>query len=200
MSTRQADRLVDDYLRRLEAAAAHLQRSRRAELLAEIREHIEAALRQEDAVNEVAVRNVLERLGEPDEIVEAAEPVAATPTAAKAGALEIAALVALLVPLVGWVLGIVLVLASQAWAARDKVVGIALALLPALVPLSLIAVGAGSGGEEAVPAGDDRGVDVREDGSGGLGPTEFAVLGLLAGLPSVLYLGSRLRSRSLAGS
>ncbi len=54
MSTMQADRIVDDYLRRLEAAAAHLQRSRRAELVAEIREHIEAALRQDDAASEVA--------------------------------------------------------------------------------------------------------------------------------------------------
>ena len=40
MTTMQTDRLVDDYLSRLEEAAAHLQRSRRAELLAEIREHI----------------------------------------------------------------------------------------------------------------------------------------------------------------
>ena len=51
-----------------------MQRSRRAELIAEIREHIEAALREEDAASEVAVRNVLERLGPPEEIVEAAEP------------------------------------------------------------------------------------------------------------------------------
>ena len=74
MTTMQTDRLVDDYLSRLEAAAAHPQRSRRAELIAEIREHIEAALREEDAAGEVAVRNVLERLGPPEEIVEAAEP------------------------------------------------------------------------------------------------------------------------------
>ena len=63
MTTMQAERLVDDYLGRLEEAAAHLQRSRRAELIAEIREHIEAALREEDAAGEIAVRNVLERLG-----------------------------------------------------------------------------------------------------------------------------------------
>ena len=61
MTTMQTDRLVDDYLSRLEEAAAHLQRSRRAELIAEIREHIEAALREEEAASEVAVRNVLER-------------------------------------------------------------------------------------------------------------------------------------------
>ena len=77
MTTMQTDRLVDDYLSRLEEAAAHLQRSRRAELIAEIREHIEAALREEEAASEVAVRNVLERLGPPEEIVDAAEPAPA---------------------------------------------------------------------------------------------------------------------------
>jgi hypothetical protein len=40
MTTMETHRLVDDYLRRLEEAAAHLQRTRRAELVAEIREHI----------------------------------------------------------------------------------------------------------------------------------------------------------------
>ena len=77
MNTLETDRIVDDYLRRLEAAAAHLQRSRRAELVAEIREHIDVALRQEEAANEVAVRNVLDRLGPPEEIVDAAEPMPA---------------------------------------------------------------------------------------------------------------------------
>ena len=48
--------------------------SRRAELVAEIREHIEAALRQEDAASEVAIGNVLERLGPPEETIDAAEP------------------------------------------------------------------------------------------------------------------------------
>ena len=45
-----------------------------AELVAEIRGHIETALREEEAAGEAAVRNVLDRLGPPEEIVEAAEP------------------------------------------------------------------------------------------------------------------------------
>jgi hypothetical protein len=109
MTTMQTDRLVDDYLSRLEEAAAHLQRSRRAELIAEIREHIEAALREEEAVGEVAVRNVLERLGPPEEIVEAAQPAPAAeqrPT----GKLEVAAMVTLVVPFIGWLFGIAMVL------------------------------------------------------------------------------------------
>ena len=44
MTTLHTNKLVADYLRRLEQAAAPLTRSRRAELLAEIREHIDDAL------------------------------------------------------------------------------------------------------------------------------------------------------------
>jgi hypothetical protein len=195
MSTTQADRIVDDYLQRLEVAAARLQRSRRAELVAEIREHIEAALRQEDTANEAAVRNVLERLGPPEEIVEAAEPARA-PSATRVGTLEITALLALLVPVIGWLVGIVLVLVSEAWSNRDKLIGVGLALLPVLVPLFLIIVGAESGDEELVPVGDDRPVGREETGSGsGLGGVEVLILGMLAGLPSALYLGWRLRRR-----
>ena len=51
-----------------------MQRAHRTELIAEIRGHIETALAQEQAVGEAAVRNVLDRLGPPEEIVEAAEP------------------------------------------------------------------------------------------------------------------------------
>jgi hypothetical protein len=71
MDTMETDHLVDDYLRRLEHAAAHMQRARRTELIAEIRGHIETALREEEAAGEAAVRNVLDRLGPPEEIVEA---------------------------------------------------------------------------------------------------------------------------------
>lgn len=51
-----------------------MQRARRTELVAEIRGHIETGLGQEQAAGEAAVRNVLDRLGPPEEIVEAAEP------------------------------------------------------------------------------------------------------------------------------
>ncbi len=67
-----ADPLVEDYLRHLEAVAAVLPEYRRAELLAEIREHLAEAMRQVPAGDEAAVRAVLERLGSPEEIVAAA--------------------------------------------------------------------------------------------------------------------------------
>lgn len=194
MITMETDRLVDDYLRRLAAAAAHWQRSRRTELIAEIREHIEVALRQEEEASEAAVRNVLERLGEPEEIVGAAEPpLSSAPSGRPVGALEITALLALLVPFLGWLVGIVLVLVSDAWARRDKAIGIGLALLPLVLPL-LIVVAESGGAEEAVPVGDPRPVGLPESGSdSGPGGVEFFALFMLAGLPSALFLGWRLR-------
>ena len=194
MIAMETDRLIDEYLRRLDAAAAHLQRSRRAELVAEIREHIETALREEEAADEVAVRNVLERLGPPEEIVEAAEPPA-TEGPARTGKLEIAALVAMVIPFVGWLFGIVLVFVSQAWTSREKLVGVALALTPVLVPLLGFMVAGADGTQEPVPAEPPVGLE-QENTGGGIGPLEAVTLALLfiaGGLPSALYLGWRLR-------
>jgi HAAS domain-containing protein len=199
MITMDTDRLIDDYLRRLEAAAAHLQRSRRAELVAEIREHIEAALREEDAANEVAVRNILERLGPPEEIVEATEP-APTEGSRDPGRLETVALVALVIPFVGWIVGIVLVLISRAWSRREKFIGMGLGLLPAILPFFWVV--AQSGGRPAsssqVPAGPGGGGPLTDPGSGDSGAgIALAVLAIaiyfLAGVPSAVYLGWRLR-------
>jgi uncharacterized protein DUF4190/HAAS domain-containing protein len=67
-----ADPLVEDYLRHLEAVASGLPAYRREELLAEIRAHLAEAMRQVPPGDQAAVRSVLERLGSPEEIVAAA--------------------------------------------------------------------------------------------------------------------------------
>jgi hypothetical protein len=72
-----ADPLVEDYLRHLEAVASGLPEYRREELLAEIRAHLDEALRQVPAGDETAVRSVLDRLGSPEEIAAAADPMPA---------------------------------------------------------------------------------------------------------------------------
>jgi hypothetical protein len=197
MHTMETDRLIDDYLRRLEDAAAHMQRARRDELVAEIRGHIEAALRQELAAGEAAVRNVLDRLGPPEEIVEAAEPPAPHGDQ-RAGKLEIVALIALIVPFIGWLIGTVLVFASRIWSRRDKLIGALLLLLPILIfSLGFVAAGP-SGSEESAPPGVTGGPvgEKVEDSS-------FAPEGLVlfvAGLPSALYLAWQLRRDPAASS
>ena len=190
METMETDHLIDDYLRRLEHAAAHMQRARRTELVAEIRGHIETALSQEQAAGEAAVRNVLDRLGPPEEIVEAAEPPSPRDDR-RAGVLEIVALLALIVPLIGWLIGTILVFASRVWSRRDKVIGAILLTLPVLV-LGLGYVAAGpSGSEESTPPGDDRPVGQKVEDPVTLGGTELVLL--VAGIPSALYLGWKLR-------
>lgn len=148
------DVLVRDYLGRLEAAAWPLAVDRRAELVGEVREHIADALRVAGRSDEVTVRNVLERLGPPQEIVAAeAEPGAApsswvsaaqagTATASSAwGGVEITAVLlltvgALFLPFFGPILGLVFVWASTRWTRREKVIAtvivVALFVLPIL--------------------------------------------------------------------
>jgi uncharacterized membrane protein len=191
MHTMETDRLVDEYLRRLERAATHMQRARRDELVAEIRGHIDTALGQEQAAGEAAVRNVLDRLGPPEDIVEAAEPPSA-PGDQHAGKLEIVALIALIVPFIGWLTGTVLVFASRIWSRRDKLIGALLLLLP-IVVLSLGFVAAGpSGSEDSTPPGDNRPVGEKvEAPAPEAGPVALVLF--VAGLPSALYLGWQLR-------
>lgn len=152
MVTVKTDHIVDDYLHRLDKAATALPPERRSELLTEIRAHIDEDLRAADVTNEVAVRNVLERLGSPEEIVSAAADVPVTavnPTdrAVLRNRLAVAGLLALalgpfvmgMVQLPGIVLvlaGLILVSGSPAWSTRDKRVG--LLLLPLIPPTLLL--------------------------------------------------------------
>jgi len=76
------DALVREYMARLDAAAAALPAGRRTDLTTEVREHIDTALAAAGNSDEVTVRNVLERLGTPEEIVAGeavSPPMAASP-------------------------------------------------------------------------------------------------------------------------
>jgi hypothetical protein len=93
--------------------------------------------------------------------------------------------------LAGWMIGTILVFASRVWSRRDKLIGALLLLLPILV-LSVPFVAASAGGENAMPPGETGPAGEKvEDPSLGPGPTELYLL--VAGLPSALYLGWRLR-------
>jgi hypothetical protein len=128
MSTPTLHPLATDYLRRLHDAARVLPRAERRELLSEI----EAHLREATAVgaSDVEVLGVLERLGEPEEIVDAhLVHAGATETSrqARAGAREHATIVLLLVGGfvggIGWIAGLVLLWGSPVWRTREKWLG-----------------------------------------------------------------------------
>lgn len=67
-----ADGLVADYLRRLDAALGRLPAGRRRQLVAEITEHVEEARAQLVDPDEVTVRDLLDRIGRPEDIAAAA--------------------------------------------------------------------------------------------------------------------------------
>jgi hypothetical protein len=195
MRTSHPNPLVSAYLDQLDSAATGLPASRRTELIAEIRAHIDDALAEAGATDEVTVRNVLERLGAPEEIVAAATGPRMEPVRTR-GKLEIAALVVLalsgIVPVLGWAVGVVLVLSSEAWSRRDKAIGLVLGLAPILLgAIGVVAASAPS--RSAVPGADPQ---MMADGAGGLGPIELLVLvgwGVLSGPVSAAYLAYRLR-------
>src|SRR6266566_6281497 len=104
-----ADPLVDDYLRRLDAAASALPAHQRGELVSDIRDHLQEALRQTPAGDTAAVRTALDRLGPPEEIAAAADPPPGQPAAAPGQANGLAIASVLLAVL--WFAGIGAVLA-----------------------------------------------------------------------------------------
>ena len=146
------DELVRDYVGRLEAASWPLTPGRRAELAGEVREHIESALAEAGRRDAVTVRNVLERLGRPEEIVASEADVAAAPgwtgaagaappqAVRRWGAVEIAAIlfltVGVLVPIIGPVLGLLLVWLSSRWTTRDKVIATGIMAVVLVLPLA----------------------------------------------------------------
>jgi hypothetical protein len=122
-----ADRLVDDYLRRLGKEADPLPEGRRTELVAEVTAHI-AEARAEGAVSESEVREMLARLGTPEEIVLAAtDGLVLVDRQPRFRSREVAALLLLTVGgfvfLFGWVIGVVLLWTSDRWTRNEKWLG-----------------------------------------------------------------------------
>jgi hypothetical protein len=125
--------LVRDYLGRLHAAGWGLAPARRDELVAEVAEHINEALRAEGdagAHGEAVVRNVLERLGPPEDIARAAlehgdEPVYAAIRAEDGTTLRDVWTLLLLTfggffIGFGWLVGVVLLWSTPRWSTRDR--------------------------------------------------------------------------------
>lgn len=124
MTTTTLHPLAADYLERLERAARRLPRAERRELVEEISAHLSEATSA--GMPDAEVLTVLDRLGDPEDIVEAQLPDE-TARRGGAGGHEWAAIVLLLaggfIVFVGWIAGAVLLWSSRAWSVRDKVIG-----------------------------------------------------------------------------
>lgn len=145
-----ADALIDDYLGRLRAASWPLPASRQAELQAEVSEHIDAALADAGTRDEATVRNVLVRLGAPEDIAsaEGATPATSVPTgwvpgqaAVRSwGAVEILAILfltvgAVILPFVGPIAGLAFTWASRIWSTREKAIATGIVVVLLAVPV-----------------------------------------------------------------
>lgn len=147
MTTQQ---LIDGYLARLRDAAVVLPPARRAELVAEVAEHIETAVEEPDD-DEVAVRNILERLGPPEEIVAAELEGARTPGGSgMAGGSGAAVAVVparrrrefrIVVAAILLVLGILLVLIASSQGPGSAVYALSVAVLTPYVWIPLVIAG-----------------------------------------------------------
>ena len=124
--TTEVDALILRYLQDLEGELRDLPANRRQELLDEVGEHIAAARAALDPETEAGVRTVLERLGDPADIAAEARErfgVQRPPARPATPWLEVIALVVLVIPFLGWIVGVVLVWMSRLWTTRDKLIG-----------------------------------------------------------------------------
>lgn len=124
MATTSLHPLAADYLDRRDHAVRRLPRAERRELVEEIGAHLYEATRPD--MSDAEALTVLDRLGEPEEIVAAQRPEE-RPRRGRPGGQEWAAIVLLLIGgfifVFGWIVGAVLLWSSRAWTTRDKLIG-----------------------------------------------------------------------------
>ncbi len=122
MSTTTLHPLAAAYLDRLRHAGRRLPRPVLRELVADIEAHLSETTNL--GMSDAEVLTVLDRLGDPEEIIDAQQPRAAADTR---GAHEWAAIILLLfggfIFGLGWLAGLILLWSSRAWTTRDKWIG-----------------------------------------------------------------------------
>jgi hypothetical protein len=206
MRDTSTDQIVDDYLRRLNAALKDLPRDRRRELVEEIREHIELGRTELGSESEADLRSLLDRIGDPSDIAaDSTERLGVRPV--RVGWMEVAAVVLLpiggiVLPFLGWVVGVILLWVSKAWDLRDKLIGTFVLpgglLLPAYLLLTVGSTEVCTSTQR--PAGTS-GIEVTTCGQGG--PTVWGIAAtvilVVAPIASAAYLAIRLHRHRASG-
>ncbi|MFA5787272.1 MAG: hypothetical protein WDA71_09900 [Actinomycetota bacterium] len=126
MSTDATDREVDRYLSNLNRSLSDLPHGKRQEIIEDITEHIRLALEELGESSVAQVREVLDRVGDPDAIAAEARSRLGIPQV-RPTALEPIAIALLLfggfLMGVGWLAGVVLLWMSPVWSRRHKLLG-----------------------------------------------------------------------------
>jgi hypothetical protein len=198
-----ADELVADYLKQLDRELTGFPRVRRRELLEEISGHIAEARTDLEPENEAAVRTLLDRLGDPADIAAEARERSdydAVSVSRRTSGWDVVALILLfiggvIIPVLGWFVGVVLLWASAAWSTRDKLIGTLVVpgglALPGFLATLTWSAESCSGGP---------GIETTCTGGNPVGNVVWAVLAVtlvVASIASVLYL-ARQRARTVA--
>lgn len=118
--------LIDDYLTAVRDATRSLPTGKRESIVGDLESHIEQALPAD--AGEAEVRTVLDRLGSPESIAAEAGAVDA-PILAEKGPSRVKEIIGLIgisvgslfIPLIGWVVGMVLVWMSPVWSKLQKI-------------------------------------------------------------------------------
>jgi len=195
-----ADKLVAQYLKKLNSALRGLPRARRQELIQEISVHIAEAREGLDPGDAASVRTILDRLGDPAEIAAAERPAGP----ARAGWREIVALILLpiggiIVPVLGWVVAAMLLWASDAWNTKDKLLGTLLFPGGLLIPAALLLMAEESSGCGTIvsPQLQPQQGAPSCPPADGIGAWEILVMAALVLVPLVVigYLARRLLNR-----
>ncbi len=145
MTTHTLHPLAAEYLQRLRRAGRGVPPGRLRELLAEIEGHLAEAI--DPGASDAQALTVLDKLGEPEEII-AAEMPQPDELPERRGKKEWAAIILLLlggfIVGLGWFVGLVLLWNSRAWTTRDKWIGTLVIPggLATGVLIGLIAIGA----------------------------------------------------------
>lgn len=160
---------IGSYMRQLDEALADAPSERRREIVDEVKAHIHEEMQQLGRPpSEAEVRQILDRLGEPVAIANAvADDVPGESSAPirsrspRLGLLEVVALVllligALIVPIVGWVVGVVLLWISPAWTTKQKWLGTLVLPGGLALPLFLSVISASLGGVSCEVHGEVR--------------------------------------------
>ncbi len=119
-----ADRLIGAYLGELRSELRSVRQPRRRQILEEVATHIEEARATLNADDEVSIRSILERVGDPANI--AAEAADDEPQRRRQWGDMLVPWLLLLggfIYFIGWFIGLGLLWASPTWRLRDKIVG-----------------------------------------------------------------------------
>jgi hypothetical protein len=197
MSTHSLHPLASGYLRRLRRAGRGLPRGRLNELVVEVEGHLAEAVGPE--ATDAEALTVLDRLGTPEEIIEAEQPQAGA-LGDRRGTREWAAIILLLfggfIFGFGWLVGLILLWSSRAWTTIDKWIGTL--IIPGGLATAFIGllVGGSSSGSGRLCSGYANGPIHCSGGSGGgvnIIGTAVAVILVLGPVATAVYLARRAR-------